>query len=483
VTRVRSATARLRALAAARVGSRDEGAALLAEARRTLDSGAIPDQWADALVAGTDLADAQWQHGDKKAAAATLAQVLDLAFHRALHFDGLSSPLASDPAGFLAPLRNSAVFQRAQTPRGRHDEAGRDPLQRLLVVSFKNWNFLDRVLARYEAAPGVEVRRLDLADLPPPPLPLSPTQLTRERLLGVADARVRPWAAGIAPHLDWCDTVWVEWGQRAAVLMSLLDPGSTRVVVRLHSYEAFTAFPHLVDWSRVDDLVFVGDQVRAFVEAVVPAASTGPHRHVLPNAMDLRRFAAPKEPAARHVLGLVGWSAVAKDPLWALDVLGQLREHDPRYRLMLVGSALDGSVSAAAASYRDQLDARLARPDVAGAVDLVGQVADVADVLPRIGTILSASVRESFHQGVAEGAASGAVPVVRNWPLFAAYGGARAVFPDAWVVDDVDTAVRRILETTSQDRWTSAGSEASDEAIHRFDWTEVAPAYDRLLRA
>jgi hypothetical protein len=72
---------------------------------------------------------------------------------------------------------------------------------------------------------------------------------------------------------------------------------------------------------------------------------------------------------------------------------------------------------------------------------------------------------------------------VRNWPLFAAYGGARAVFPDAWVVDDVDTAVRRILETTSQDRWTSAGSEASDEAIHRFDWTEVAPAYDRLLRA
>jgi glycosyltransferase involved in cell wall biosynthesis len=104
-------------------------------------------------------------------------------------------------------------------------------------------------------------------------------------------------------------------------------------------------------------------------------------------------------------------------------------------------------------------------------------------VLPRIGTILSASVRESFHQGVAEGAASGAVPVVRNWPLFAAYGGARAVFPESWVVDDVDAAVRRILNTTHEDRWVSTGSGASVEAVRRFDWTEVAPAYDRLLRA
>jgi glycosyltransferase involved in cell wall biosynthesis len=198
--------------------------------------------------------------------------------------------------------------------------------------------------------------------------------------------------------------------------------------------------------------------------------------------MDLGRFRLAKQPSARHTLALVGWSAVAKDPTWALEVLCRLRSHDDRYRLLLVGSPLDPAPSRAATAARAAFDARLSADDVAGAVEQTGQVDDVPGVLARVGVVLSASVRESFHQAVAEGAASGAVPVVRNWPMYSAYGGARAVFPADWVVDDVDGAVERILATSSDEqRWHAEGAAASAAAAERFDWGRVAPRYDALL--
>jgi hypothetical protein len=57
--------------------------------------------------------------------------------------------------------------------------------------------------------------------------------------------------------------------------------------------------------------------------------------HVLPLAMQLATFARPKLTHddghdARFTLGLIGWSAVAKDPIWALDVIESLRRLDDR---------------------------------------------------------------------------------------------------------------------------------------------------------
>ena len=38
----------------------------------------------------------------------------------------------------------------------------------------------------------------------------------------------------------------------------------------MHSYEAFTLWPHLMDFSRVDDLVFVSDHLRDLAVAAIP---------------------------------------------------------------------------------------------------------------------------------------------------------------------------------------------------------------------
>ncbi len=75
---------------------------------------------------------------------------------------------------------------------------------------------------------------------------------------------------------------------------------------------------------------------------------------------------------------------------------------------------------------------------------MVGHTDDVAAELRHIGVILSSSTRESFHVALAEGVASGALPVVRDWPLLSAYGGPHGLWPDDWIVATPEDAARRV---------------------------------------
>lgn len=424
-------------------------------------------------------ADAELRAGRGASAAEQLARAFALAFHRTLQFDHDDSPLAADPEVFLAPFRDSATYQKVVSARRGRAQPVAGPVpgrpHRLLFVSYRNWKFLPDIIAHYESRSDVEVRRLDLADLSG--LPLSPTQLARLRLTGPVDTRSLPWAAPIAEEVDWADTVFMEWGQRGAALLSTLDPGTTRVVVRLHSFEAFTAFPHLVDWSRVDGLVFVAPHVESFTRRVAPLPSSLP-THVVANHAVLTGYRRPKASAARFTLALVGWGTPAKDTPWALDVLARLRAGDERWRLLLVGADVDPALT----RYRDAVESRLRDPALRGAVERTGFVDDVAGVLERVGVILSTSARESFHLGLVEGAASGAVPVVRNWPLFAAYGGAHALFPDDWIVEtpaDAAESIRR--RCADEETWRREGAAAADTVLSRYDWSAVAPHLDALL--
>ena len=139
---------------------------------------------------------------------------------------------------------------------------------------------------------------------------------------------------------------------RPAALFTLLDPGDTRIIVRLHSYEAFTRWPHLVDFSRVDDLVFVSDHLRDLSTALLPPAARRPTRRGCTSSTT--RWTCARSPAAearrRPVQPRPGrHQPVAKDPRWAVEVLRALREHDDRYRLPLVGSDMNPDTSHAAA--------------------------------------------------------------------------------------------------------------------------------------
>jgi glycosyltransferase involved in cell wall biosynthesis len=162
-------------------------------------------------------------------------------------------------------------------------------------------------------------------------------------------------------------------------------------------------------------------------------------------------------------------------------VVRRLREYDERYRLLLIRGWLhdDGPGTK---EYAEALQRDLDELEPIGAVQRTEHVHDVPEALEQVGVVISSSVRESFHIGFVEGVASGALPVVRDWPFFP--GSAQKLFPRDWVVADPDEAARRILALTSTDEaWRKAGAEASEHVLDKWDWGRVSRAFDYLLRA
>ncbi|MGH3735603.1 MAG: glycosyltransferase family 1 protein [Micromonosporaceae bacterium] len=458
------------------------------EAVAHLTQGMTPESLKDAVAAQLALADAQLAKDPAKAAHG-VSRASTLISHRVLHFDRFSSPLVDDPDGFLADYRNSAAIQKLAAPRGRARPAAAPPTGRplrLLFVTLINDNFLHEIRQRYEDLPGVEVRFVDLYADP-----------SRHRLVRAGESMMQHVLAGgspygqevdqwLRPYLDWADTVFIDWCQAQAALFTLIDPGTTRIVLRLHSFEAFNFWPHLVDFSRIDDMVFVSEHLKEFTVKIHPrlVGEHAPRLHALTNAMDLRKYQHGEKPAeARFTLGMVGVGQVAKDPRWAIEVLKLVREQDERYRMVLIGEMLKPGVSMAAREYYEALMAEVDELEAADALVQVGKTDDVPTALEQVGVILSTSLRESFHCGLVEGAASGAVPVVRDWPYFAGLPhSARTLFPAEWVAGTPEEAAKRILATTSsEESWRDEGAAAAEHVVTNWDWTVTRRGFDELL--
>jgi glycosyltransferase involved in cell wall biosynthesis len=472
----------------------------------------------DAYAAELAVADRHHAAGEHDEAAASVMEAMRTAFHPVLHFDGPRSPLADDPAGFTAPLRESVVAgvlrrgprksgaerlvpppqgeARERQPREGEPREGQpregeprkgqpregEPRTRLLIATQHNADFLGEILDHFEGHPDFDTRFELFKDTPAVRrFGKQPTAFVEQVLAGRPELP-RALESTFREQLDRSDVVLVEWATALAALVSRMDHAGTRVVVRLHSYEAFSQWPHLTSWANIDDVVFVSDHLRDLAVAAVPGLSgpRAPRLHVVPNAMPLQRFVRLKEHYARFTLAVVGASKVVKDPRWAIEVLRLVRRHDERYRLLLVrGDVQD--VSAATHEYVEELERDLAELEPIGAVERVKHTDDVPTVLEDVGVVLSSSVRESFHLGLVEGVASGALPVVRDWPFFP--GAARQLFPADWVVGSPQEAAERILDLTADEkRWRAATTAAAEHVLGTWDWTVVRTEYERLLR-
>jgi glycosyltransferase involved in cell wall biosynthesis len=257
------------------------------------------------------------------------------------------------------------------------------------------------------------------------------------------------------------------------------------VVVRLHKFEAYTYWPHRVDFSRVDDVIFVADHIRDLLTAALPRLqdADAPRLHVMANATEFTDFRRPKSAEARFTVGLIGIGQIAKDPRWALEVLRLLRARDSRYRMLVLGNGLDPERSTASRKYHDLLERDFAELEPSGAVRRLGHQSDVPASLTEIGVLLSSSVREGVHCTIMEGAASGAIPVVRDWPGYANFPhGARTLYPREWVVRTPQEAVERIIATTATEEvWRSTGQSAAELTMSSWDWSVVQHEFDRLL--
>lgn len=429
-----------------------------------------PRQLVERLLRRADAAHAQ---GESAAAVDWADKALQILFHPQRHYGDAISPLSRRGLEDLQPLRRSTVGRLLMTSPDPQREV-RPGGSRVLVLAGRSWTFIDRVIKDLEGEGTFEFRTRDLSELPVGERPSRRGVLEARYEASTTGARITA-PPSLVEDLAWADVIWMEWATYTATWLTLLDGIDARIVVRLHSYESFTPYPQMMDMAQVDELVFVAPQVRELVCASAPRAEQAGRISVVPNINDFSEMVSDKLPGAGRTLIQVGWANPVKDVEFTLDVLEDLRREDPSWTLLLAGSPI-GEDDADPRSRR--IRERLA---AAGeAVEVLGFREDMPQVLRRAGYIVSASRHEAAHEAIAEGAAAGCVPVVRNWPEFAEWGGAASMFPMDWIVTDARGAADRIRSTADE------GFDPAREDARRWLFGERDPegtrrAYVRTL--
>lgn len=331
--------------------------------------------------------------------------------------------------------------------------SGRDkPLR--VVVAGHDLKFFTRLLDHLRALPGVEVR------------------LDEWAALGSHD----PLAS--RELVDWADVVFCEWCGPVAVWYSRNKRRGQRLIVRLHRFELYAAWPARVDIAAVDQVVCVSPH---YAELTRQRTGWPPDKVVVvPNWVDDDAYDRAKLPGARFHLGLVGITPARKRPDLALDVLEELRRRDQRFHLFAkTKMTWDYWWMWRKAAEREHIDGVLRRvqssPLLRGAVSFDPYGPDVAAWLRRIGFVLSTSDDESFHLAPAEGMASGAVPVLRDW------AGVEAIYDPRWVHSGPAEMAEAIHAIVREDRWDDERALAREQLRAAYGLDRVCGMFTRLL--
>lgn len=443
----------------------------------------------EAALVGADLAFAD---NDSELARERLADALGVMFHRERHAESGHSSLVDDPKRFLGSMYANTTFNAllhdGKPRRPRHRPATNDAVRVLLLASASGQFHIPvaQALSRVaevtvegpEMAPrfltkrGMDVQVLEaLVWLRHPKRSDEPSDTWGAQR---ANARV---TRALGPTLRGADVVLADWADRITVWASHMVPSGVRFIIRIHSLDALQPWFHLVKWSNVDLVLVQAETIHQIVEQMLSVAGVDVPVKNVPNLIAMDELDQPKLPTARTTLGMIGWGRRVKDPIFALDLLAR----EPSWRLLLIGHGLHPPTSRSAAAYNADVEARLADPAIAERVEFVGWTDDIPAELRRIGVILSTSRREGWHLGLVEGAASGAVPVVRDWPIWKPLGGARRVYPREWVVDDLDQAEARVRAVTEYTAWEAARRRAQSQAQGLFDPDLASKQYCELV--
>jgi glycosyltransferase involved in cell wall biosynthesis len=277
--------------------------------------------------------------------------------------------------------------------------------------------------------------------------------------------------------LEWADVALCEWCLGNAVWYSENVRDDQRLAIRFHRVERTTDYPAAVDIDRVSRVVFVGPHL--LEEAADRYGWPREKLRLVPNAVDVRALRREKLPGSTFNLGMIGFVPAIKRIDRALDILELLRARDRRFRLLVKGKPpwvfpwmrqRDEERRMFQEAYRRIESAPLLR----GAVSFEEHGPNIPAFLRKVGVILSTSDWEGHQVAVAEGMASGCVPLIIDRP------GAREQYDAAWIHDTPDDAAAAILRLVETGQF-EAEQQRSAEFADRWSLERIMPLWDEVL--
>ncbi|UCG61971.1 MAG: glycosyltransferase [Candidatus Zixiibacteriota bacterium] len=233
--------------------------------------------------------------------------------------------------------------------------------------------------------------------------------------------------------LEWADIAWFEWCDSYLVEATKL-PKTCPIVCRLHSYEAFSELPSMVDWTKVDLLILVNDSVKQVLENRIEIPT---RQIVIHNAVDGSRFTIPDSKVYGKKIASVGYINYRKNPGLLLYCFKKIHQYDPEYSLHIAGEHQGPRLQL----YFDHFLKENPLP-----VYYDGWVDDMAAWYADKDYVISTSLFESFHYSIAEGMACGLIPLIHNW-----YGAAN-LYPNDFLFNDPDECLEILKSMEGRDR-------------------------------
>jgi glycosyltransferase involved in cell wall biosynthesis len=277
--------------------------------------------------------------------------------------------------------------------------------------------------------------------------------------------------------LPLADIIFCEWCLGNAVWYSNHKLDRQRLIVRLHSQELKLPFLERVQWSQVDALIVICPRNHELMLDRYPFLQD--KVHLIYNPIDCRGLRQAKLPGAEFNLGMLGMSPKLKAPHLAFDIFSRLKQIDRRYTLYIKGKPpreydwlwrrRDER------AYYEQFHETIGSSPFKDSVVFESYGDDVSQWFSKIGFILSTSDTEGSHQSVAEGMASGAIPVIRDWP------GADLIYPVKYVARSVEAAVESILLWRSPKHYAAEAKFCRAFAHSHFDQGRVCRQFEALM--
>ena len=434
-----------------------------------LDFGFIPNKHKEIFDKTIMAADCKFAKDEMSKTIQLLTSASAIGFHTLIHLSTTTSPLVRSSSGYLDVWHTSESVARLHSSPlkksiKRESESSAD--SQIKFYTYANSNFLPLLIEQEKLENGNHPELIDFADeaFRYLRLPLS-KQVQHSFDHGFSQSEIDQ--PPVTSKVEF-----VEWGLRAAVFRSRMNKPSGKRIIRIHSYEPFTIFPQLICADGVDLLIFVSEFTRKLTFQVAPHLQAI-ESVVIPNAIDLSSFNTNKRGNFSKAIAVLGYASTAKDPLWALEVIEELNKIQTGWKLILAGGDFPTTNKPSENKYEIEFRKRLSL--LGDQIQLVPFQENVKDFLQDVGVILSSSIRESFHIAVAEGVASGCLPVVRNWPYFQEFDGARSIYPNEWVVETAREAAQRIA--TNSELTPKQREDIRSEIISMYDWSSVKKKY------
>jgi glycosyltransferase involved in cell wall biosynthesis len=273
------------------------------------------------------------------------------------------------------------------------------------------------------------------------------------------------------------DYIFCEWCLGNAVWYSHHKLPGQRLVIRLHLQEMNLSYLERVQWKNVDALILICPLNCDLIRQRFPFLKD--KTFTIYNPIDSFALDQPKLPGAEFNLGIMGISPMRKAPHLAFEILARLKQIDRRYTLFVKGNhprQYDWLWRRPEErAYFKRLFDDISRSAYADSVIFETYGNDVPLWFSKVGFILSTSDFEGSHQSVAEGMASGAIPIIRNW------AGADALYPSKYVFRTVDDAVRHVLKFNGVATYEEETRFCRTFAREQFEQVEICKQLENLL--